>query len=85
LIWLLDEDLDKPPQGPSEVFTFRIAIKLCNLFDFWNTHWIAVQQQSVHSSFADELEWYDLLSADGAGEAICDFGLDKMASSILTT
>ena len=50
-------------------------LKLAEVFDFSNTHWVESVQSAQEKSFEKELEFYELLDLDAEGEDDTDFKL----------
>ena len=50
-------------------------LKLSEVFDFSNTHWVESVQSAQEKSFEKELEFYELLDLDAKGEDDTDFKL----------
>ena len=73
-----DVDIDSIPAASSS-----ITIKISDLFDFNRRHWIAEQERSASRSLDEEMELYELLDLDAAGEEDMDAPVDDTVNSLL--
>lgn len=79
---MLEEDeTDQDPVTVSSVIGRRIP--LGDLFDFSNDHWVKMYEGSARRSFDDELEMYELLDLDAAGEEEVDVDLDDSTGDLM--
>ena len=76
-----EDDLDQEPVHLSS--TARRQIKLSELFDFTQTHWVVMYAKSPLRSFDEELELYELLDLDATGEQDADLDVDGDTGDIL--
>jgi hypothetical protein len=58
-------------------------VKIADLFDFSQQHWVVMYSQAAHRSFEEELELYEILDLDGEGDANVDIDVDGMTGDIL--
>ena len=69
-----------PTRGAGQ--TTRLPLlKLTELFDFSNTHWVEAVRSAQEYSFEKELEFYELLDLDAEGED--DMDIDITTEQIL--
>lgn len=77
----IDDDLDREPVRHPEVLDR--ALKLSELFDFNDTHWVDLYEKALQHSFDEELEMYELLDLDADGEEDADINVDDSTGEIL--
>lgn len=58
-------------------------IKLKDLFNFMDTHWVGLYESVARRNFDEELELYELIDLDGEGEAEIDIDLDESTGEML--
>jgi hAT family C-terminal dimerisation region len=63
--------------------SFHVSTEICQLFDFRRDHWVSLHERSATRSLDEELELYELLDLDAAGEADDSLEIDHTLDSIL--
>ena len=64
--------------------TTRLTLlKLAEVFDFSNTHWLESVQSAQENSFEKELEFYELLDLDAEGEDDGSMDIDNTTEQVL--
>jgi len=74
-------DMDTLPAHRPAQTTRLPLLKLTELFDFNNTHWVAAVRSTQEDSFEKELEFYELLDLDAEGEE--DMDVDNTTEQVL--
>ncbi len=77
-----NSDLPLPPPHPSQPQPPR-KWPISILFHFEaSKHWVSAAQRSVHGSLEQEMEYYDFLDLDAAGEPNLDYDINDCIDSI---
>jgi hypothetical protein len=74
--------LDDTDNEPVRVPEFGV-VKVSELFDFSQKEWVEKYARSSLRNFEEELELYELLDLDAAGEEEVDIGVDESTADIL--
>jgi hypothetical protein len=75
---------DETDQAPVTISTIiGSPVPLQRLFDFTDPHWVVRYEKSARLSFDQELELYELLDLDGAGEEDVDVDLDDSTGDLM--
>jgi len=75
-----DETDQEPVTDPTVIGRYPT---LYQLFDFTDSHWVHLYENSARRSFEDELELYELLDLDAEGEEDADVDVDDSTGEIL--
>jgi hypothetical protein len=59
------------------------SVKLVELFNFTDSHWVQVYEQAARRSFEEELELYELLDLDAEGEEETNVDVDDSTGELL--
>jgi len=76
-----EDETDCKPVATANVI--RHSMKLVELFNFADHHWIQVYEKAVWRSFDEELELYELLDLDAEGEEEADVDVDDSTGELL--
>ena len=74
-----DEDSD----DGSLKWPSKTSIKVSELFNFLNTHWVLLHECSASHSLDEKLEFYELLDLDAPGEQDINLDIDQALDSVL--
>ena len=75
---------DETDQAPVTVSTIiGRPIPLEHLFDFTDSHWTTIYEKTARRSFDEELELYELLDMDAAGEEEADIDIDDSTADVM--
>lgn len=79
-----DEDPDGVPTDEGIDNEEPLERSISNLFDFDKKDWVSSAQRSAMKSLEDEINFYDLVDLDAAGEADLDYDIDDSVESVFT-
>ena len=75
--------LTKGDEDNEDTQTSEMTIQICQLFDFGSSHWVSQHERSASRSLDEELELYELLDMDAAGEEDVNLEIDHTLDSVL--
>jgi hypothetical protein len=76
-----EDETDRLPVRDSRII--GRPVPLGQLFDFTDSHWVARYEKTARRSFQEELELYELLDLDAAGEEEVDVDLDDSTGDLM--
>jgi hypothetical protein len=77
----LEDEMDHKPIATTNVI--RCSVKLVELFNFADSHWVQVYENAVQQSFDEKLELYELLDLDAEGEEEANVDVDDSTGELL--
>jgi hypothetical protein len=79
---IAEDETDREPVTRSTIIGHPIS--LSDLFDFSQPHWVQHYENAARRSFDEELEMYELLDLDAAGEEEVDVDLDDSTGDLMS-
>jgi hypothetical protein len=76
-----EDETDHEPVAVANIIGH--SVKLVELFNFTDSHWVQVYEQAAHRSFEEELELYELLDLDDKGEEETNVDVDDSTGELL--
>ena len=77
----LEDETDCEPVATASVI--GRSVKLVELFNFTDSHWVRVYETAARRSFDEELELYELLDLDAEGEEEANIDVDDSTGELL--
>jgi hypothetical protein len=77
----LEDEMDRKPVATASVI--GRSVKLVELFNFTDSHWVQVYETAAQRSFDEELELYELLDLDAEGEEEANIDVDDSTGELL--
>jgi hypothetical protein len=77
----LEDETDHEPVATASVF--GCSMKLVELFNFTDSHWVQVYEMAARRSFDEELELCELLDLDAEGEEEANVDVDDSTGKLL--